>query len=60
MGQYTKEKWVQAASVSDGRINFLWPEWAEKRKESDHYARISISGSDTIGYTTRGRPTILV
>jgi hypothetical protein len=32
---------VRAASVSSGRINVLWSEWAEKRKESTHYGQIS-------------------
>jgi hypothetical protein len=33
MGQHTKAKWVQAVYDSNGRINVLWSEWAEKRKE---------------------------
>jgi hypothetical protein len=60
MGQHTKEKGVQAASVSNDSINVLWSEWAEKRKESTHYGQIGSSGSDTTGYTTGSRPTILV
>ena len=54
MGQHTKEEWVRASSIS-GRINVLWSEWAEKRKESPHYGQIGSSGSDTTGHTTRHR-----
>ena len=59
MGQQTKEKWVQAVHVSNGRINVLWPEWAEKRKELKHYCQIGSSGSDTTGYTTGSRLSFL-
>ena len=37
MGQHTKEKWVQAASVSNDRITVVWFEWGAKTKESTHY-----------------------
>jgi hypothetical protein len=59
MGQQTKEKWVQAVHVSNGRINVLWPEWAEKRKELKHYCQIGSSSSDTTGYTTGSRLSFL-
>jgi hypothetical protein len=41
MGHHTKEKWVVqvVVSVSNGRINVLWSEWAKKRKESTHYGQ---------------------
>jgi hypothetical protein len=39
MGQHTKQKWVQAVYVSNGRINVLWSEWAQKRKELTHYGQ---------------------
>jgi hypothetical protein len=55
-----KEKWVREESVSDGRMNVLWSEWAEKRKESTGYGQTGSSSSDTTGQTTRDRPTILV
>jgi hypothetical protein len=32
-GSAQKAKWVQAVYDSNGRINVLWSEWAEKRKE---------------------------
>jgi hypothetical protein len=39
MGQHTKEKWVPAVSVFSCKINILWSNWAEKRKELTHYSQ---------------------
>jgi hypothetical protein len=35
----SKAKWVQAVYVFNGRINVLWSECAEKRKEPTHYGQ---------------------
>ena len=59
MDQHTKEELVRQAFVSS-RINVLWSEWAEKRRESTHYGQTGSSGSDTAGHTTRDQSAVLV
>ena len=66
---FSGETWAGAGSAHKGETGSvcllrqdrcLWSEWAEKRKESTHYGQIGSSGSDTTGYTTGSRPTMLV
>ena len=36
MDQHTKKEWRLEASVNSNRINVMWSERAEKRRESTH------------------------
>ena len=60
MDQHTKKEWRLEASVNSNRINVMWSERAEKRRESTHSGQTGSSGSDIAGHTTRDRSAVLL